>query len=91
MLALEEEGATGSRLVVPLPDDDPQAGPRPSWHDAERGNPYLSDGALWLIEGLGCHLGMLTMRTSGRLDRRCVRVSAARYGHGDVGIDDLVP
>jgi hypothetical protein len=57
----EEEGATGLTLVAPLPDDDPQAGRRPPWHDPARANPYLSDGALWLIEGLGCHLAMLTM------------------------------
>jgi hypothetical protein len=55
----DSEGATGLALCAPLPDDDPQGVPRPPWHAPDRPNPYLSDGALWLIEGLGCHLATL--------------------------------
>lgn len=59
MRRFESEGAAGLALREPLPDDDPQRGPRPPWHAPDQPNPYLSDGALWLIEGLGCHLSLL--------------------------------
>lgn len=32
---------------------------RPPWYSAERANPYLSDGALWLVDALGCYLATL--------------------------------
>lgn len=32
---------------------------RPPWYDPERPNPYLSDGALWLIDAMGCYLAAL--------------------------------
>lgn len=58
---LREAGPTGLVPAAPLPAADPQAGARPPWHSPDQPNPYLSDGALWLIEGLGCHLATLAM------------------------------
>lgn len=58
---LTTEGPTRLTLRTPLPDDDPQHGQRPPWQAPNKTNPYLSDGALWLIEGIGCHLAMVAM------------------------------
>lgn len=32
---------------------------RPPWYNPARPNPYLSDGALWLIDAVGCYLADL--------------------------------
>ena len=32
---------------------------RPPWYDPQRPNPHLSDGALWLIDAVGCYLAAL--------------------------------
>ena len=56
---LRSEGPTGVRRRVELPAGDPQPGARPPWHSPDQPNPYLADDALWLIDALGCHLGVL--------------------------------
>lgn len=35
---------------------------RPGWYDPDRPNPYLSDGSLWLIDAVGCHLATLVQQ-----------------------------
>lgn len=35
---------------------------RPGWYDPDRPNPYLSDGSLWLIDAVGCHLAVLVQQ-----------------------------
>lgn len=59
---LQTEGPADLRRRTNLPADDPQRGERPPWHSPEQPNPYLSDDALWLIDALGCHLGVLAKR-----------------------------
>lgn len=54
--ALIDTGPHTLRLATEQPGDDPQQGPRPPWYDQSAPDPYLSDGALWLIELLGVHL-----------------------------------
>lgn len=55
------EGSTELTLRTPLPADDPQHGQRPPWQAPDKPNRYLSDGTLWLIEGIGCHLATMAM------------------------------
>lgn len=53
------ESPTQLVLLTPLPEDDPQTGRRPPWASPDEPNPYLSDGLLWIIEAIGCHLAVL--------------------------------
>ncbi len=55
------DGPASVPLATDLPDDDPQVGPRPPWHD-QKPNRYMSDGLLWLVDAIGCHLAGLAQR-----------------------------
>lgn len=58
---IDTEGPTELVLATVQPDGDPQPGPRPPWHAQDKQNPYLSDGVLWLVDLLGCHLAALVL------------------------------
>lgn len=58
---IDKEGPATLTLATSLPGADPQAGPRPPWSSPDQPNPYLSDGLLWLIDALGCHLAAMAM------------------------------
>lgn len=60
---VDREGPLGVTLHTTLPNDDPQAGERPPWWVPDRPNPYLSDGLLWLVEAIGCHLATVARRS----------------------------
>lgn len=47
---------------IGAPEDGTRPG-RPAWHSADKGNPYLTDRDLWLIDAVGTHLAEL-VRTS---------------------------
>ncbi|MPV38553.1 hypothetical protein [Georgenia subflava] len=47
---LEEQG--GPRVDLPG---------RPPWYDPARPNPHLGDGALWLVDAVGCYLAVLVL------------------------------
>lgn len=53
---VDREGPRSVTLRTALASDDPQLGDRPPWWAPDRPNPYLSDGLLWIIEAVGCHL-----------------------------------
>lgn len=59
--ALIGTGPTTLRLLTQQPTDDPQPGTRPPWHAQDEPSPFLSDGALWLVELLGSHLATLVI------------------------------
>lgn len=58
---IDTEGPTSLTLTTAQPEDDLQPGPRPPWHAQDKENPYLSDGVLWLVDLLGCHLARLVL------------------------------
>ena len=59
----EAEGRTAHHRAVLVRGEQVLERPveRHDQHAPDQPNPYLSDGALWLIEGLGCHLAMLVI------------------------------
>lgn len=71
-------GADGIVLAADLPTDDPQLADAPPWQDHNTPNPYLSDGLLWLIDGLGCYLAELTARARPGVEWGVYRASNKR-------------
>ena len=58
---LDKEHPGGPVLHAMQPEKDPQPGDRPPWYVTSGMPTYVSDGALWLIELLGCHLATLVL------------------------------
>jgi hypothetical protein len=57
-----DTGPSTLELRTSQPAGDLQSGARPPWYDQYRQDPWLSDGALWLIELLGVHLANVIVR-----------------------------
>lgn len=58
---IDDVGPANVALAVDLPADDPQLADAPPWQDPDNANPFLSNGLLWLLDGLGCYLAELTV------------------------------
>ncbi len=58
---LIDNGPSTLQLRTSQPAGDLQPGVRPPWYDPSTRDPWLSDGALWLIELLGVHLADIVL------------------------------
>ena len=75
---ISAEGANAVELKTDLPADDPHLGNRPPWHDPHTQNPYLSDGLMWIVEGMGCYLAELAAHVSPGAEWRVYRAPNRR-------------
>lgn len=63
---LIDTGPSTLQLRTSQPADDLQPGIHPPWYDQSARDPWLSAGALWLIELLGTHLGHVVLDAKPR-------------------------